>query len=309
MNADGTDQVDLTKTQYLPEEIINFEPTWSPDGSKVAFMRQSQSKGQDIWVMNSDGSDPVDLTNTAGASETAPEFSPDGTKIVYINGAENDDIWVMNANGTGQTPLTETSAPVQNVAPTWSPDGSKIAYSVLEGPVGERGLHVMGADGTSKTQLLDESAPILSDVLSWSPQRDPDRLQVGGHRRRTAPRRGLRWSYRPAGREQRRRLSELGLDPRRPRGDPSSSDHSGLSAVVSPDGDPAVSSARDEARAIQPLRARQGEAEQEDGYGGPRAVGPRCGNRHPQRSRSEADDRLGEGGREAQTADQGCGEG
>jgi dipeptidyl aminopeptidase/acylaminoacyl peptidase len=119
--------------------------------------------------MDSDGFNPVDLTNTAGASETAPEFSSDGTKIVYISGGGNDDIWVMNANGTGQTPLTETSAPVQNVAPGWSPDGSKIAYSVLEGPVGERGLHVMNANGTSQTQLLDESAPIPSDVLSWSP--------------------------------------------------------------------------------------------------------------------------------------------
>jgi Tol biopolymer transport system component len=48
MNADGSGQVDLTNTQFLPDEIINFEPTWSPDGSKVAFMRQSKFKGQDI---------------------------------------------------------------------------------------------------------------------------------------------------------------------------------------------------------------------------------------------------------------------
>ncbi len=171
MNADGSNQIDLTNSQYEPNKIINFEPTWSPDGTRVAFMRQSKFVGeeQDIWAMGSNGAAPVDLTQTTGAYEAAPEYSPDGSKIVYIRGADNDDIWVMNADGSDQMPLTETSPPVQNVAPTWSPDGSKIAFSVLEGPVGERGLHVMNANGGSQTQLLEESSPIPSDLLSWSP--------------------------------------------------------------------------------------------------------------------------------------------
>ena len=170
MNADGSTQVDLTNTKQA-NNIISFEPTWSPDGTEVAFMRQTPTAGeeQDIWVMDANGANPVNLTKTAGIFETSPEFSPDGTKIVYVRGDTNNDIWVMNANGSGQTPLTETAPPVQNVAPTWSPDGAKVAYSVLEGPVGERGLHAMNANGTSKTQLLNESSPILTDLLSWSP--------------------------------------------------------------------------------------------------------------------------------------------
>jgi Tol biopolymer transport system component len=167
MNAVGSNQVDLTNTK--DPAVVNFEPTWSPDGSKVVFMRQAAGQ-QDLWSVEANGANPVNLTQTVGVQETAPEFSPDGTKIVYISGGTNNDIWVMNANGTGQTQLTETDPPIQNVAPTWSPDGSKIAYSVLEAPTaGDNGLHVMSANGSAQTQLLDGSAPIHSDVLSWSP--------------------------------------------------------------------------------------------------------------------------------------------
>jgi hypothetical protein len=176
MNADGSGQLDLTNTK---EPVLNFEPTWSPDGSKVAFMRQGLTPSeQDIWVVDANGSNPVDLTKSPEVNETSPEFSPDGSKIVYIStGPEaccsihyNNDIWIMDADGSNQTPLTTTDYPTQNVAPTWSPDGLEIAYSVSETPsAADNGIHLMNANGTNQHRLLPEGSPVSTNVLAWSP--------------------------------------------------------------------------------------------------------------------------------------------
>lgn len=176
MNADGSGQLDLTKTK---EPVINFEPAWSPDGSKVVFMRQGLTAGeQDIWVVDSNGTNPVNLTQSPGVNETSPEFSPDGTKIVYVSSGPdpcctahyNNDIWVMDANGSNQVPLTTTDQPTQNVAPTWSPNGLEIAYSTNSTPSGtDNGIHVMSANGTNQHRLLPGGLPVSTNVLAWSP--------------------------------------------------------------------------------------------------------------------------------------------
>ncbi len=191
MNADGSNQVHLTNTE---EPVINFEPSFSPDGSKIVFMRRGLPSGeQDIWVIDANGTGAVNLTHSPGVNEFAPEFSPDGTSIVYITNdpeasgtAEySNDVWVMNANGSSPKQLTETSPTTYNVGPAWSPDSTKIAYSTVEcvppdpppppptvkgcAKPTASGLHVMNADGTEKTLLLNGGDQIRSGQLSWSP--------------------------------------------------------------------------------------------------------------------------------------------
>ncbi len=55
-----------------------------------------------------DGSTPLNLTNSPGATETGPQWSPDGNKLLFIRGTNFDDrdVWVMNGDGSGQTNLT-----------------------------------------------------------------------------------------------------------------------------------------------------------------------------------------------------------
>ncbi len=79
MDADGSNPVNLTNNP-----ASDFEPAWSPDGSRIAFV-SSRDEYLDIFVMNADGSDPVNLTPDDLVPLTAfpetPTWSPDGSRI------------------------------------------------------------------------------------------------------------------------------------------------------------------------------------------------------------------------------------
>jgi WD40 repeat protein len=95
------------------------DATFPGANGKIAFER-----GADIWTMNPDGTDQVNLTNTS-ATEHDPNWSPDGSKIVFKDGTRG--FFVMNADGSGVTDLG--SGPTPDFYPAWSPDGTKIAFS------------------------------------------------------------------------------------------------------------------------------------------------------------------------------------
>ncbi|MDP9342700.1 MAG: DPP IV N-terminal domain-containing protein [Actinomycetota bacterium] len=97
MNADGSDVRRLTHTGH------DYDPHWSPDGTRIAFTRQGVGPQSDIYVMDADGSHVRQLTDGgAGATNLYPEWSPDGTKIAYVSGRNGGPggLVVMNPDGT-----------------------------------------------------------------------------------------------------------------------------------------------------------------------------------------------------------------
>ena len=78
--------------------------------------------------MNADGTGQTRLTNVP-ANDSAPNFSPDGTRIVF-NDRWLGEVYVMNADGSGRVNVTNGSALVET-DPVFSPDGTRIATTAF----------------------------------------------------------------------------------------------------------------------------------------------------------------------------------
>jgi Tol biopolymer transport system component len=170
MNSDGSHLVNLTNSDQIDES----GPTWSPDGSKIAF-----TIGNDFYVINADGTGrkklPISLPGSLpGSFYVLLEWSPDWSKLLFLSnrdhiGEEGDDpvfdIYVMNADGTGQARLTYTGDGTESA--TWSPDGSKIAFESSRD--GNREIYVMNADGSGQENLTRSAELVQDREPRWSP--------------------------------------------------------------------------------------------------------------------------------------------
>jgi Tol biopolymer transport system component len=174
-NPDGSGLAKLTKSTPLG----NSGPSWSPDGSKIAFDRVTVQGGNvsEIFTMNSDGTNQLQLTHD-GVSVGESGWSPDGKKIIFATNQDDPNhshIHVMNSDGTGETRLT--SGPGSDLRPAWSPDGSKIAFTSSRddpnpttcgypNPPCSFDIYTMRPDGTDVVRLTHDG---VDRYPQWSP--------------------------------------------------------------------------------------------------------------------------------------------
>jgi Tol biopolymer transport system component len=173
MNADGNNR----QLVYHSTGVGGAWYPWvSPDGTKIAFGDDSSGFSH-IYVINPDGNNLRQLTNNR-AQEYAPNWSPDGTKIVFTRGrpgtangsiAGNGDIYVMDADGSHQIRLTNHAN--DDYYPIWSPDASQIVFTRgrgngLNSNEINNDVYVMNADGSNVIQLT-HTPPRENVATDW----------------------------------------------------------------------------------------------------------------------------------------------
>ena len=154
-----TNKTNVSEREFL----ISMAVTSNLVGTIVFY--SDRDGDYEIYVMNTDGTNVTKLTiNTA--YDTAPAWSPDGSKIAFSSDRDGDqEIYVMDADGTNVVRLTRNIG--YDIHPAWSPDGSKIAFS--SGKDGDQEIYVMDADGTNVVRLTRTADPIINQRPSWSP--------------------------------------------------------------------------------------------------------------------------------------------
>lgn len=114
-------------------------PTWSPDGSRIAYHASDGGYGDeqdhDIWVSQIGRGDPINLTNGEGDNRM-PNWSPDGQEIAFFSKRTGGwAVYTMPAIG-GRPRQVLPFASIDAThwsAPQWSSDGSELHVSVSQG--------------------------------------------------------------------------------------------------------------------------------------------------------------------------------
>jgi len=138
-------------------------PTWSPDGSFMAFVR-NESGYMRIFVQATGGGEPVLLTRQPG-DHSAPRWSPDGRQIAFVSARKGHvGIYLIPPLEGQERLLVQTLGNTEMgrllAATPWSPDSRELLFTRPDGigkinvATGEES-HLTGTGGP---EILDQNA-------------------------------------------------------------------------------------------------------------------------------------------------------
>ncbi len=153
-----------------PRKLVQGrEPSFSPDGRRIAFTSSAFDDNDEIYLIDLDGSNRTRLTDNRRKLDWFASFSPKGDRLVYNSEAfGGQELMLMRADGQGQTRISIAEKTYEQ-EPVWSPDGKGIAYAGKMGD-DEYDIYLVGTAGFDLDEL--DAPPLLPVNLTDNDDRD-----------------------------------------------------------------------------------------------------------------------------------------
>ena len=144
--------------------VSGEDPVWAPRGQRIAFVRRGSTEA--TCLVNADGVQRRCISTFGAGTEIA--WSPDARKIAFVSGG----LVVVSAAGRHARSLTEN--PVDR-SPIWSPDSRRLAYVHVDHPSSRiylEQIYVRSANGrASAHRTTSEPRTTSIDNVRWTGKR------------------------------------------------------------------------------------------------------------------------------------------
>jgi Tol biopolymer transport system component len=145
--------------------------SFTPDGRHVVFSRYTgHGLGASIVVTDLRHRHArVVVAGTKHFAYTEPEFSPDGSRVVFVGGlSKTVGVFVATSHGGGVHQVSPTKLDAGD-APTWSPDGRWILFRSHVDGGGQSQIYLVHPNGADLKQLTHFKAGAIVTSSRFSP--------------------------------------------------------------------------------------------------------------------------------------------